>query len=104
MFNGDEDFKFYVYEDQVFHLEKALIDNNIEFHNELGISTNIRTNKYYIRNSDRIKFDKICKEIKIDIFTDNQPKIETRLSSLKINYISFSIIILIIVVLLILLS
>ncbi len=103
MFNGKEDFKFYVNEDQVFHLEKALLDNKIEFHNELGIGTNIRTNKYYIKNSDRPKFDKICKKIQIDIFIDSIPEIETRLPNIKLNYIQIAIIILSLIVLLILL-
>ena len=104
MFNGEENFKFYVYEDQVFYLETALLENEIEFHNELGISTNVRTNKYYIRNSDRIKFDTICKETKIDVFTDSIPTLETRIPVIGIKYFIVLIFIIIIILLLILLS
>lgn len=86
MFNGEEDFKFYIYEDQVFFLESFLLENNIQFHNELEYGTNIRTNKYYIKNSDRPKFDEICKENQIDIILDSIPHIETRFPKLEYHY------------------
>ena len=100
MFDGEEDFKFYVYDDQVFHLEKVLLDNNIEFHNELSISNNFRTEKYYIRISDLKRFDKACKETKIDIFTYNQPRIHRPIAKLKFKSIFIFILTLIFMILL----
>jgi hypothetical protein len=98
MLNGEEEFKFYIYEDQVFFLEKALLDNNIEFHNELELGSNTRTNKYYIKNLDRLKFDEICKESKFEIFLDSLPGIETRYPKLNVNSSHFISIILFIII------
>lgn len=98
MFNGEEEFKFYVYEDQVFILENLLLENNIAFHNELEYGTNTRTNKYYIKNSDRHKLDVAVKEIQLELFLDNTPKIETRYPSInKINSNQIIIFVLIII-------
>jgi len=98
MLNGVEEFKFYIYEDQVFFLEKALLDNSIKFHNELELGSNTRTNKYYIKNSDRLEFDEICKENKFEIFLDSLPEIETRYPKLNPNSYHFISIILFIII------
>jgi hypothetical protein len=98
MFNGEEEFKFHVYEDQVFFLENILLENSIEFHNELEYGTNTRTNKYYIKNSDRPIFDRICKENKFEIFLDSIPGIETRYPKINLKPYDFLSIILFIII------
>ncbi len=77
------EFKFYVLPEQIFTVEKILLDHNIEFHNELEIGTNARSSKYYIKNSDRYLLDKLCKENEIILQIDSMPFIEHRLPSLK---------------------
>ncbi len=103
MFNGQEDFKFNIRFEDTLTLERLLFENNIEFHNELEYQTNSRSTKYYIKNSDRIKFDTICKENQLEIFLDSLPYIETRFPKITQNFLYlifslflFSLIILII--------
>ena len=85
MFGSQDVFKFYVREYDVFTLEKILVDNNIEFHNELIHGTNANSNKYYIKNSDRPLLDKYIKINKLEIFIDSIPNIEVGAQDLKIT-------------------
>lgn len=78
-----DEFKFYVLTEQTFTLEKVLQDNNIQFHNELMLGTGARSQKYYIKNSDRPLLDRICKEHEIILMTDSIPFVEYRFPSLK---------------------
>lgn len=78
------EFKFYIVQEQVFLLEKLLIENHIEFHNEEEL-TEARSLKYYIKNEDRIKLDKLVKEHHIVLQTDSIPFVEYR-SPEKINF------------------
>lgn len=105
MFNGKDDFKFQIRFEDTFTLERLLFESKIEFHNELEYQTNSRPNKYYIKNSDRIKFDKLCKENKLEVFLDSLPIIETRFSnnSSNILYLILSLFILSIIILIIVL-
>ena len=89
MFKGVEEFKFYIYQHNVFTLEKLMKDNNIEFYNEKIFGTNVRSFKYYIKNTDRKKLDNICSKNKIEVFIDSLPNIETRFPDLKISYLGF---------------
>ena len=96
------EFKFSILPEQLFTVEKVLIDNNIEFHNELGIGTNIRSSKYYIKNSDRTLFDKLCKEHEIILLTDSIPFIEYRFP--KINNLSIIILVLLFILVFLILA
>lgn len=103
MFKGQEEFKFHIRFEDTFTLERLLFENDIDFHNELEFQTNSRSNKYYIRNSDRIKFDKVCTDNQLEIFIDSLPNIETRFPKITSNllYIVFSLFMLILIIILI---
>lgn len=92
------EFKFYVLQEQTFTLEKILQDHHIQFHNELMIGTNARSQKYYINNSDRPLLDKLCKQNEIVLLTDSIPFIEHRLPSLKSNTLVIVLFLLIILI------
>ena len=82
--NRKDEFKFYVLQEQVFLLEKLMIENHIEFHNEQEI-TQTSSLKYYINNKDRPKLDQLVKKNNIILKTDNIPFIEHRLPE-KVNF------------------
>ena len=103
MFNKEEDFKFYVYEYKVFSLENALEDNDIQYFNENNYGTNTKSNKYYIKNSDRKKLDIICKQLSLEIFTDTIPNIETRFPKISFNLPKITLIIVLIILIFIIL-
>ena len=104
MFQGEDVFKFYVYEHNVFFLEKLMSDNQIEFHNELILGTNINSTKYYIKNSDRKKLDKLLVNNDIEIFIDSIPRIETRFPEIKISLPIILIILVLILLFIVLLK
>lgn len=81
--NRKDEFKFYVLQEQAFLLEKLMLENHIEFHNEQEV-TQTSSLKYYINNKDRAKLDKLVKENDIILKTDSIPFIEHRLPE-KIN-------------------
>ncbi|WP_028892566.1 hypothetical protein [Tenacibaculum sp. 47A_GOM-205m] len=85
MFNGEETFKFHIRFQDIFKFEKLMLENNIQYHNELEYLTNSRSNKYYIKNSDRKKFDTICVKNQLEIYLDSLPNIETRLPKFTSN-------------------
>lgn len=82
--NRKDEFKFYVLQEQVFLLEKLMIENHIEFHNEQEI-TQTSSLKYYINNKDRPKLDQLVKKNNIILKTDSIPFIEHRLPE-KVNF------------------
>ncbi len=78
------EFKFYVLQEHVFLLEKLMLENNIEFHNEQEV-TQTSSLKYYINNKDRSKLDQLVKANNIILKTDSIPFIEHRLPE-KVNF------------------
>ncbi|MDE0535791.1 hypothetical protein [Tenacibaculum sp. L6] len=106
MFDGEEAFKFHIRFQDIFKFERLMLENNIQFHNELEHLSESRSNKYYIRNSDRKKFDAICVKNQLEIYLDSLPNIETRLPKFTSNslftvLISVLLIFLIIIILII---